>query len=139
MTAQGLLKSIRSWAAFFIVSLILSGVTAFPVETLLGWICGWFPWKNTALYSWLLTCYNGIAYTNEHFPFIAYGLDWLAFAHIVIGISRLSAYALISNSINSSISRWIPFLPRLSLPLNSNAVKKVAVNAKLIMNEPVGK
>ena len=84
---QKLRKQIRAWIIFFIVGLILSGVTAFPLETELRWLCSWWPEKESGIYYWLNTCYQAIKHTNEQYPFMAYGYDWLAFAHIVIAIA----------------------------------------------------
>ncbi len=63
--------------------LLLSGITAFAVETGLHWLLS-FGSYNTALYRWLEESYQAISATNKAFPAIAYGYDWLAFAHIVI-------------------------------------------------------
>lgn len=80
-------KEIRNWILFFIIALLLSGITAFPVETELGWVCSWWPEQHSLFYQWLHTCYQAIKHTNEQYPYLAYGYDWLAFAHIVIAIA----------------------------------------------------
>jgi hypothetical protein len=87
-----LLKHIRIWLVLLIVALLLSGITAFAIETELSWICGWWPEQESPFYQWLLKNYNAIRLTNEHFPALAYGYDWLAFAHIVIAIVFTGAY-----------------------------------------------
>jgi hypothetical protein len=81
-----LCKSIRHLLIFFIVSLILSGITAFPLETELKWVCSWWPEKQSAFYLWLNTCMQAISDTNAKYPYLAYGYDWLAFAHLVIAV-----------------------------------------------------
>jgi len=80
-------KEIRVWIIFFIVSLLLSGITAFPVETELGWIYSWMPAQHSSFTNWLYSVYQAIKSTNEQYPYLAYGYDWLAFAHIVIAIA----------------------------------------------------
>lgn len=80
-------KAIRSWMVFFIVALLLSGITAFAIETELHWVLSWWPENTSAFYNWMATCYNAIRNTNESYPYIAYGYDWLAFAHIVIAVA----------------------------------------------------
>jgi hypothetical protein len=80
-------KQVRTWIIFFMVALVLSGITAFPIETGLGWICSWWPEQGSSFYIWLQTCYKAIRNTNAQYPFLAYGYDWLAFAHIVIAIA----------------------------------------------------
>lgn len=79
-------RSIRKWMIFFITALMLSGITAFPVETELKWVLSWWPGNDSAFYNWMATCYDAIRNTNEKYPYIAYGYDWLAFAHIVIAV-----------------------------------------------------
>ncbi|WP_336514522.1 hypothetical protein [Pollutibacter soli] len=87
MSTVTLQKSIRRWLIFFIVALILSGITASPIETELRWVCSWWPENDSSFYLWLLKCYNAIRDINQKYPFLAYGYDWLAFAHIVIAIA----------------------------------------------------
>jgi len=78
---------VRRWLIFFIIALLLSGITAFGVETGLHWILSWWPDTGNVLGKWLVTCYKAIKETNTLYPYIAYGYDWLAFAHIVIAIA----------------------------------------------------
>ena len=70
---------------FFIVSLTISGLTAFPLETELSLLVAIIP-SDSMLFQWVNYVYHGIKSTNENFPFIAYGTDWLAFAHLIIAI-----------------------------------------------------
>ncbi|WP_118949961.1 hypothetical protein [Taibaiella helva] len=77
------IRSIRFWLLLFMTGLLLSGFTAFVVEPGLQWLLSFGPYDN-ALYRWLETNYQAISATNKAFPAIAYGYDWLAFAHIVI-------------------------------------------------------
>ena len=39
--------------------------------------------------TWISLLHEGILYANRNFPFVFYGTDWLAFAHIVIAISLI--------------------------------------------------
>jgi hypothetical protein len=84
-----LTKTIRRWVIFFIVALLLSGITAFPIETELGWVCSWWPEQSSAFAKWLQYNYTAIKSTNQQYPTLAYGYDWLAFAHIVLAIAFL--------------------------------------------------
>ena len=87
MQSDGSLKrQIKIWVWIFIVSLILSGVTAFALETELAWIDGLFN-KGSALSFWIHKVYMAIHQTNLNYPFLAYGYDWLAFAHLVIAVA----------------------------------------------------
>lgn len=42
------------------------------------------PESATGLTNWVLTIRNGLEITYAHYPWIAYGTDWLAFGHLVI-------------------------------------------------------
>lgn len=87
-----LLKSIRRWLLFFIIALLLSGLTAFPLETELAWVASWWPEQQSAFYHWLTATYTAIRTTNAAYPALAYGYDWLAFAHIVIAVAFIGPY-----------------------------------------------
>lgn len=79
-------RSIRQWIIFFIVSLIISGITAFAVETGLAWILQLWPVSAMSVHGWLELTHHAIKDMNTQYPFLAYGYDWLAFAHIVIAV-----------------------------------------------------
>ena len=79
-------RTIRIWIIIFIIFLILSGVTAFPLETELAWLLNQFDAREGIMYHWLNTTYTAIKNTNESYPQLSYGIDWLAFAHIVIAV-----------------------------------------------------
>lgn len=82
-----LTTSIRRWMVFFIAALVLSGITAFAIESELAWLTQILPPQNGLLHHWLQTVYTAVKSTNEQYPFISYGSDWLAFAHLVIAIA----------------------------------------------------
>jgi membrane protease YdiL (CAAX protease family) len=96
-----LLKKIRLLILFFIVALILSGVTAFPVETELRWLFNRPSFVPSFADAWLKDVYNALVETNTKYPMLAYGFDWLAFAHIVI------AMAFIGPLKNPIKNKWI--------------------------------
>lgn len=80
------LYKVRAMLVFFAVSLALSGITAFPIETELHWLLQHKDLLPTFMESFITSSYNGIAITNKNFPSLAYGYDWLAFAHIVFAM-----------------------------------------------------
>ena len=82
-----LLLRIRLLLVFFIVALILSGVTAFPIETELHSLMSHRGQMPDWLAGFLTTAYEGMSYANAHYPMLSYGNDWLAFAHIVIAMA----------------------------------------------------
>src|SRR5580658_10951633 len=73
-------RSVRRWIIFFIIALALSGLTAFALETELGWLVGGWPFaRGGSLYGWVLRVYAALRDINLRYPFLAYGYDWLAF------------------------------------------------------------
>lgn len=83
-----LIRSIRYWLLFFMTALMLSGLTAFPIETLLKLSVNNWPAnaQDNLLFGWFQTAYFAVSSTNQSYPFLAYGTDWLAFAHILFTI-----------------------------------------------------
>ena len=91
MNSANLLRSVRVWLAIVILGLFVSGVTAFPLQhelDLLVRIATHFKLAEhaPALNDWFLRVDHALADTNARYPFLAYGTDWLAFAHIVIAM-----------------------------------------------------
>jgi len=80
-------KSIHNWVLFFITALVLSGMTAFALETELAWLDQVLEDGHSALYFWINNVYAALRNTNQQYPFLAYGYDWLAFAHLVIAVA----------------------------------------------------
>lgn len=89
MAAQ--LKKIRVLLCVFIFGLVLSGATAIPLETelkLLTHLVGSdATGQQSGVVGWLLKVRDALVETNAKYPFIAYGTDWLAFAHFVIAVA----------------------------------------------------
>ena len=79
------IQKIKAWIVFFMITLALSGITAIPAETELEFLCTYF-FRDGNLGAWFYKVYQGVMETNSKYPFLAYGYDWLAFAHIVIAI-----------------------------------------------------
>ncbi len=87
LTEQQLKTRIKRWIILFFVFLVLSGITAFPIETELSIIVNHSSVFPSFLQLWLNTIYNAVKETNRAFPYLSYGIDWLAFAHIVIAVA----------------------------------------------------
>ena len=97
MSHASLLRSIRIWLAIVILGLFLSGVTAFPLQhelDLVVRIAAHFHLAEhaPALSDWLLRVDQALADTNARYPFLAYGTDWLAFAHLVIAVAFIGVF-----------------------------------------------
>jgi hypothetical protein len=87
-TPQQLTKRIRFLIWFFIISLCLSGITAFPIYDEVTFLHNKIaPWLPSFMQLWFDKVYKGVSEANSQHPFIFYGTDWLAFAHIVIAIA----------------------------------------------------
>lgn len=122
----------------FIIGLVISGVTAFPLlwelrllSELLGVGSATSPEEYSGLRFWILTVRHGLEVTYAEFPWIAYGTDWLALGHLVIAgffvgplIHPLSSRATIYTGIVACLAviplamicgpiRGIPFYWRL--------------------------
>jgi len=92
--AQILRRRIKTLLIVFVIGLVLSGLTAFPLQAelnllanLLGATPGALPENYVGLTHWIVKVRNALIDTNSKYPFLAYGTDWLAFAHIVIAIA----------------------------------------------------
>jgi hypothetical protein len=90
---QRRLRIARLLLGFFVVALVLSGVTAFPLVWEVRLLTAWFG-EGTAvgaampgLAEWLERVRQGLEVTGRDYPFLAYGTDWLAFAHLVIAVA----------------------------------------------------
>lgn len=86
------LQKIRALILFIVVAIILSGVTAFPVETELAWLLRHPSIIPDFAESWLQEVYKAISETNQKYPMLSYGFDWLAFAHLVIAMAFIGPY-----------------------------------------------
>jgi hypothetical protein len=90
---SNLLLRIRCTIVIFIILLVLSGITAMPVYTEMKWLMEQQLFDaDSLLGKWLNEVWLGVQYTNDKFPFMFYGYDWLAFAHIVIGLAFIGPY-----------------------------------------------
>lgn len=103
-----LLRRIRIALAIVIVGLVLSGLTAFPLETevrgilsLMGIESDAVAANHTGLTRWLITVREALIDTNAKYPFMAYGTDWLAFGHLVIALFFVGPY------LDPVRNRWI--------------------------------
>jgi hypothetical protein len=96
--AEQLQKRIRGLVWLFIVALLISGLTAIPLEwelevarKLVG-ADGVSPDSvKSGLAFWLTRVHESIKATNAQYPFLAYGTDWLAFGHVVIALAFVGA------------------------------------------------
>lgn len=92
MTSSQHLRSIRFWLSLFIAGLILSGVTAFPLEHEIAWLAAFLaahPILPSGTILWIDRVHHALYYDSVQAPFLAYGTDWLAFAHLALAVAFL--------------------------------------------------
>jgi len=75
------------------LGLALSGVTAFPLQrelealtSALGLSGATASAVHSGLDGWLIHVRDGLRDVYSHYPWMAYGTDWLAFAHLILGV-----------------------------------------------------
>jgi hypothetical protein len=93
------LRRIRTWLAVFMAGLVLSGITAFPLESELRGLVSLLRTGalrpiaiGIHLLPWIERVSDALAATNAAYPFLAYGIDWLAFAHLAIAVAFIGPY-----------------------------------------------
>ena len=94
-----LLIRFRIVLGIFIGGLVLSGVTAFPLShelDLMARMLGVDQFTPQSaphdLGRWVLTVRDGLREMYAAHPWIAYGTDWLAFAHLVLAVFFISPW-----------------------------------------------
>jgi len=77
----------------FVILLMLSGITAFATYTELKWLVDIHLFNNNSLLGgWIYKVFLALQDTNDKHPLLFYGYDWLAFAHIVIGLAFIGPF-----------------------------------------------
>ncbi|MFT4152643.1 hypothetical protein [Parafilimonas sp.] len=88
-----LFTHIRILTVLFIIVLVLSGVTVFPIQTELKLAVDANIFEDgSTIQLWLAKVLNGVENTKKEYPFLFYGFDWLAFAHIMIAVLFIGVY-----------------------------------------------
>lgn len=87
-----LIRRVRIALSVVVIGLIGSGLTTFPLLWEAELLNSWFG-KATIFYDYLPAVsgfishiHEGVIHTDQYYPFIFYGLDWLGFAHIAIAL-----------------------------------------------------
>jgi hypothetical protein len=91
MERRALLTRYRIVLGLFVAGMIMSGLTALPLEAELTFISRLLGISNPSAYAdmqglrhWIAFVCFGLQQTYARFPFLGYGTDWLAFGHFVI-------------------------------------------------------
>lgn len=107
-------RQIRGWIIVFIICIALSGITAFPLETELKWLSDTIT-TPACMAEWVQSVYAGVSDANMRYPFLSYGTDWLAFAHLIIALLFIGV--LRDPVKNIWIIEWVMICCVLVLPL----------------------
>ncbi|HEX8666861.1 MAG TPA: hypothetical protein VF727_00635 [Allosphingosinicella sp.] len=142
MAARGSFDARRRFRvamALFIVGLIASGLTAFPLlwemkvlTRLFGLADATSAAGHEGLAHWLLTVRFGLEEVYSRHPWVAYGTDWLAFAHLAIAlffIGPLSDPASSRPNLYAGLAACAGIIP---LALIAGAVREVPLASRLI-------
>jgi hypothetical protein len=89
VSGKVVLASIRSRLLLFIILMVLSGITAFPLRTELSFLHQHIAVFPETLGNWIKEIEQGLAATPD---LVLYGTDWLAFAHLVIALYFIPVY-----------------------------------------------
>ncbi|MCB0771700.1 MAG: hypothetical protein KDC00_14975 [Flavobacteriales bacterium] len=86
------IRFIRRWIAFFMIALLISGLTAVPLEwgaKMLALVLRdeGGPWQ-----AWAERVARAVSEVGQEHGFLFYGTDWLAFAHVVIAMAFIGPY-----------------------------------------------
>lgn len=92
LTPDWLLNRIRVLIAVVVAGLLISGATAIPLEAELKLLSQWAKGNSPIGSQWFQKIHQALAETNAKYPFVAYGTDWLAFAHFVLAIAFIGPW-----------------------------------------------
>ena len=87
------LQNIRIVLLLFIAALVASGITAFPLLHEMEWLASWRGVEAptdlgslSGMDRWMVIVRDGLRDAYGRHPWLAYGTDWLAFAHLAIAV-----------------------------------------------------
>src|ERR1043165_5542727 len=84
-------KRVRVLLVICIAGVVISGITAMPLESELK-LAAEVMGGGSAFGQWLVKIRDALIETYAKYPFIAYGTDWLAFAHFAIAIALIGPW-----------------------------------------------
>ena len=81
-------RQIKKYVWIFIVGLVLSGLSAIPLVWGVDFVVDILEEIefHSQVFSLMKQVQNVLIFNAEHFPFMAYGNDWLAFAHFLFAL-----------------------------------------------------
>lgn len=103
------LRWIRILLVVVVIGLVISGVTAFPLEWEVGLVASLLHASPAVdllpgLVEWIDRVHVALVDTGAEHPFLAYGTDWLAFAQLAIAVAFLGP--IVDPVRNVWVIRW---------------------------------
>ncbi len=126
------LSRIRWALAIFIAGLVLSGVTAFPLQQELEWLTRVRVETDSGFDRWIVVVRDGLKETYAKHPWMGYGTDWLAFAHLIIALFFIAPWKdPIRNvgALHAGVAACVLVIP---LALICGAVREIPFGWRLI-------
>lgn len=124
---------------FFIVALMMSGLTAFPLLHELRLLCSMAGIAPGARFEdlsewqqWLFYVRLGLDETYSLYPFIGYGTDWLAFGHLVISLFFIEPWRKPGTCQGNLIVGMIACVAIVPLALICGAIRGIPLYWRLI-------
>src|SRR5258708_3046551 len=133
------LRNLRFVLGLFTAALILSVITAFPLKTEMEHVVAIRGVEHIApgeagngFDRWMLTVRNGLRESYARYPWLAYGTDWLAFAHLVIAIFFVGAFIDPVRNVWILQAGVIACVLVVPLALIGGAVRQIPIGWRLI-------
>ena len=134
-----ILRRLRLVLGLFTAALILSGVTAFPLKSEMEHVVAIRGLEHVApaeagngFDRWMLTVRNGLRESYARYPWLAYGTDWLAFAHLVIAVFFVGAFIDPVRNVWILQAGIIACVLVVPLALIGGAVRRIPIGWRLI-------
>ncbi|MCB9169864.1 MAG: hypothetical protein H6594_05855 [Flavobacteriales bacterium] len=86
------LRFIRAMLLLTMAGLLLFGITAVPLVSGTAWLVSVTSDLGSPIAQWAQRVHEAVTDVDDHYPFLFYGTDWLAFAHVVIALAFVGPY-----------------------------------------------
>ncbi len=134
-----ILRKLRLVLGLFTAALILSGLTAFPLKSEMEHVVAIRGLEHVApaeagngFDRWILTVRNGLRESYARYPWLAYGTDWLAFAHLAIAVFFIGAFIDPVRNVWIMQAGIIVCVLVVPLALIGGAVRQIPIGWRLI-------
>lgn len=132
-------RRFRIAIGLLMTGLVLSGVTAFPLSwevraftEMIGLGGASSPAGYDGMAHWLLTVRFGLQQAYADYPWIAYGTDWLAFAHLVVAVFFVGPLIAPWHSRHTILAGIVACIGVVPLALICGEIREVPLFSRLI-------